>query len=57
MARNDFELHIVGTGSDIEWCEQYVIKNGLDDKVIFHGRHPFEEMPNSIGWLMRAYLP
>ena len=45
-ARNDFELHIVGTGSDIEWCEQYVIKNGLDDKVIFHGRHPFEEMPN-----------
>ena len=44
--RNDFELHIVGTGSVIEDCERYVVDHGLGDKVIFHGRHPFEEMPH-----------
>ncbi|WP_321973922.1 glycosyltransferase family 4 protein [Paratractidigestivibacter sp.] len=44
--RDDFELHIVGTGSVIEDCEQYASDNGLADKVTFHGRHPFDEMPN-----------
>lgn len=44
--RDDFELHIVGTGSVIGDCERYVAENGLEGKVIFHGRHPFEEMPN-----------
>lgn len=44
--RDDFELHIVGTGSVIGDCERYVAENGLKGKVIFHGRHPFEEMPN-----------
>ena len=44
--RDDFELHIVGTGSVIGDCERYVEEKGLSDKVIFHGRHPFEEMPN-----------
>lgn len=44
--RDDFELHIVGTGSVIGDCERYVGDNGLEDKVIFHGRHPFEEMPD-----------
>ena len=44
--RDDFELHIVGTGSVIGDCERYVEGNGLSDKVIFHGRHPFEEMPD-----------
>ena len=43
--RDDFELHIVGTGSVIGDCERYVAENGLEGKVIFHGRHPFEEMP------------
>ena len=43
--RDDFELHIVGTGSVIGDCERYVTDNGLEGKVIFHGRHPFEEMP------------
>ena len=43
--RDDFELHIVGTGSVIGECERYVSENGLEDKVIFHGRRPFEEMP------------
>ena len=43
--RDDFELHIVGTGSVIGDCERYVVDNGLEGKVVFHGRHPFEEMP------------
>lgn len=43
--RDDFELHIVGTGSVIRDCEHYVVDNGLEGKVVFHGRHPFEEMP------------
>lgn len=44
-SRDDFELHVVGTGSVIDDCKRYVAANGLGDKVIFHGRHPFEEMP------------
>ncbi len=44
--RDDFELHIVGTGSVIGDCERYVGENGLEGKVVFHGRHPFEEMPD-----------
>lgn len=44
--RDDFELHVVGTGSVVEECEHYVAENGLEGKVIFHGRHPFEEMPD-----------
>ncbi len=44
--RDDFELHIVGTGSVIGDCERYVEENGLGGKVVFHGRHPFEEMPD-----------
>ena len=44
--RDDFELHIVGTGSVIGDCERYVDDNGLESKVIFHGRHPFEKMPD-----------
>ncbi len=44
--RDDFELHIVGEGSSLADCQRYVSENGLEDKVIFHGRHPFEEMPD-----------
>ncbi len=44
--RNDFELHIVGTGSVISDCERFVEDNDLTGKIIFHGRHPFEDMPN-----------
>lgn len=44
--RDDFELHIVGTGSVIDDCEKYVSDNDLTGKVVFHGRRPFEEMPN-----------
>lgn len=43
--RDDFVLHIVGTGSVISECRDYVRANDLDGHVIFHGRRPFEEMP------------
>lgn len=44
--RRDFELHIVGTGSAIDYCKEFVGSHGLESHIIFHGRHPFEEMPS-----------
>ena len=44
-SRKDFELHIVGTGSSIGELEKFVAEHGLGTHVVFHGRHPFEEMP------------
>lgn len=44
--RGDFELHIVGTGSAIGELESFVSGHGLEDLVVFHGRHPVEEMPS-----------
>lgn len=43
--RDDFLVHVVGTGSRIEECESYVREHGLASHVEFHGRRPFEEMP------------
>lgn len=43
--RDDFELHVVGTGSAIGYCEDFVSSRGLEGRVVFHGRHPVEEMP------------
>ena len=45
-ARHDFELHIVGTGSAIGELKLFVAGHGLQDRVVFHGRHPVEEMPS-----------
>lgn len=44
--RRDFELHIVGTGSSIGELESFVSEHGLEGLVVFHGRHPVEEMPS-----------
>ena len=44
--RDDFELHIVGDGSALPYCKQYVADRGLQKHVVFHGRRPYEEMPN-----------
>lgn len=44
--RDDFELHIVGTGSAIDEIESFVSSHGLESHVFFHGRHPVEEMPS-----------
>lgn len=43
--RDDFVVHIVGTGSVEADCKRFVEQNGLQSKVVFHGRHPIEEMP------------
>ncbi len=44
--RDDFELHIVGDGSAMPYCKQYVAEHELQKHVVFHGRRPYEEMPN-----------
>lgn len=44
--RGDFELHVVGTGSSIGELESFVAGHGLEGHVVFHGRHPVEEMPS-----------
>ena len=44
--RDDFELHIVGTGSAMGYCEDFVASHDLEGRVVFHGRHPVEEMPH-----------
>lgn len=44
--RGDFELHVVGTGSAIGELKSFVVGHGLEDLVVFHGRHPVEDMPS-----------
>ena len=44
-ARDDFELHVVGTGSAVGELEEFVSSHGLGGHVTFHGRHPVDEMP------------
>lgn len=43
--RDDFELHIVGEGSVLDDLKAFVVARDLEGHVIFHGRHPVEEMP------------
>jgi glycosyltransferase involved in cell wall biosynthesis len=38
--------HIVGDGSDRMNCEKLVVELGLEEKVIFYGQKPVEEMPS-----------
>ena len=40
----DFKLHIVGDGSYLEELKRIVKAKALEDKVIFYGRRPVEEM-------------
>lgn len=44
--RDDFVFHVVGTGSAIGECERFAAESGLGGKVVFHGRHPVESMPD-----------
>lgn len=44
--RDDFELHVVGTGSAIGELESFVAGHELQEHVVFHGRRPVEEMPS-----------
>lgn len=40
-----FKVHIVGAGSNLNACKQLVEQLSLQDKVVFHGRHPQSQMP------------
>lgn len=40
-----WHVHVVGTGSYIADLKMLVEEKNLDDRFIFHGRHPVEEMP------------
>lgn len=40
-----FVFHVVGSGSELENCKMLADEYELDN-VIFHGRHPLEEMPS-----------
>ena len=40
-----FKVHIVGAGSNLNACKQLVEQLSLQNKVVFHGRHPQSQMP------------
>ena len=40
-----FKVHIVGAGSYLETLQQHTKDKKLEHLIIFHGRHPFSEMP------------
>lgn len=42
---SQFLFHIVGSGSELESCRLLAEKDDLSN-VVFHGRHPLEEMPS-----------
>lgn len=39
-----YKVHIVGDGSSLQGCKQLAKEFDIEDKVIFHGRHPLEKM-------------
>jgi len=41
-----FKIHFVGDGSYLEKSKIIAKNKGLDDIVVFHGRHPLEKMPD-----------
>lgn len=41
-----FKIHFVGDGSYLEKGKTLVQQKGLDDIVVFHGRHSIEKMPD-----------
>lgn len=41
----DFKVHFVGDGSYLENSKIIVENNGLSKHVVFHGRHPLDDMP------------
>ncbi|MHB1484067.1 MAG: glycosyltransferase family 4 protein [Saccharofermentanales bacterium] len=40
----NYLVHIVGDGSNLEACMNIVNEKKLQDRIIFHGRHPMKEM-------------
>jgi len=39
-----FKVHFVGSGSALKEIQEYVSKKGLENLVVFHGRHPVSEI-------------
>lgn len=44
--RSDIKFFIVGDGRLRQWTQQQVNRNGLEDMILFMGRHPLERMPS-----------
>jgi len=42
----NYRIHFVGDGSFLEESKCLVQKKGLNEIVLFHGRHPLEKMPD-----------
>lgn len=42
----NFKIHFVGDGTVLSQMKEYVINNHLEEKVVFYGRRPVEEMIN-----------
>lgn len=41
----NFKVDIVGDGSNLEVCKVLVKEKKIENKIIFHGRHPYKDMP------------
>jgi glycosyltransferase involved in cell wall biosynthesis len=41
----NFKVHLVGDGSFMEKSKQYVYEKGIENLVVFHGKHAMDEMP------------
>lgn len=50
-AKRGFKVHFVGDGSCFEETRRYVEEHNLGDRVVLHGRRPYEEMPD---WYRKA---
>ena len=44
---HDYKVDIYGEGDQRSYLEKYVKKSGLENKVTFHGKIPFDEMQNA----------
>ncbi len=44
LAGEPFAFHVVGSGTELDACKELAHELGLSN-VVFHGRHPIEEMP------------
>lgn len=43
-SKNEYKLHFVGDGSELQNIKQMVKEYNLEDFVVFHGKHPVSEM-------------
>lgn len=41
----NFKVHLIGDGSYLETSKKIVKRKGLEDIILFYGRHPLDKMP------------